>query len=66
MRFCAPMIASTGQAAMHSVQPMHAASSMTATSSGPCVPHAGSSGFPARPVNAASARSRRRHPEDSD
>ena len=55
MRFCAPMIASTGQASMHSVQPMQAASSMTATVSGPGVPQAGSIGLRGRPVNAASA-----------
>jgi hypothetical protein len=55
MRFCAPRIASTGHAAMHSVQPMHAASSTTATSSGPCAPHAGSSGRAVRPVSAARA-----------
>ena len=35
MRFCAPMIASTGHAAMQSVQPMHAASSISAMVSGP-------------------------------
>jgi hypothetical protein len=54
MRLAAPTIASTGHASMHSVQPMHAASSMTATRSGPGVPHAGSTGLGARPSKAAS------------
>ena len=40
---------------MHSVQPMQASSSMTASSSGPCSPQPGSSGFCAPPVSAASA-----------
>jgi hypothetical protein len=55
MRFCAPMIASTGHAWMHNVQPMHAASSMIATRSGPGSPHAGSSGVTGRATSAASA-----------
>ena len=54
--FRAPTIASTGQAAMQSVQPMHRASSITATRRGPSTPHAGSSGAYGRPVRAASVR----------
>ncbi len=54
MRLAAPMIASTGHASMHSVHPMQADSSMTATSSGPGVPHAGSTGLGAQSSRAAS------------
>ncbi len=41
MRLGAPMIASTGQATMHLVQPMHTASSTRAFRWGPSVPHDG-------------------------
>jgi hypothetical protein len=54
MRFAAPTIASTGQASMHNVQPMHAASSMRATSSAPASPQLGSSAIGGRPVMSAS------------
>ena len=55
MRFCAPRMASIGQACMHNVQPMQRVSSMTATSSGPGCPHSGLTGFTARPVSPDSA-----------
>ena len=48
MRFDAPMIASTGHAGIHSVQPMHRLSSMTATVNGRSTPLAGLSGSGAR------------------
>ena len=54
MRFAAPTIASTGQASMHSVQPMHDASSIRATVSGAGSPHARSSAIGGRPVSDAS------------
>jgi hypothetical protein len=54
MRFGAPTIASTGHAWMHSVQPMHAASSMHATSSGPGAPRVRSSAGASRPSSLAS------------
>ena len=51
IRLTAPTIASTGHAAIHSVQPMHAASSIRATLNGVVAPHAGSSGSRGRPVS---------------
>ncbi len=53
MRFAAPMIASTGQASMHNVQPMQRASVIVATSSGPCLPHSGASGCTGKPASFA-------------
>ena len=55
MRFDAPMMASTGHAGIHSVQPMHRLSSMTATVNGRSTPLAGLSGSGARCINCASA-----------
>jgi hypothetical protein len=49
-------MASTGQAWMHSVQPMHNGSSMTATVRGLSSPLSGSSGFGSRSSRSASAR----------
>jgi hypothetical protein len=48
------MMQSTGQASMHSVQPMHQASSMNITWRGPSVPQDGSRGSGSRPVMRAS------------
>jgi hypothetical protein len=53
MRLLAPRMASVGQASRHSVQPMHQASSMTATVRGPSMPLAGLSGMTGLPVIAA-------------
>jgi len=48
------MIASTGQARMHLVQPMQSFATMCAKRSGCSVPQAGSSGLTGRPVSRAS------------
>jgi len=53
MRLEAPTMQSTGQALMHSVQPMHQASSITASARGPSWPQAGSRGSGGRSVIAA-------------
>ncbi len=53
--FAAPTMASTGQAAMHSVHPMQAASSMCAIDNGRGEPRAGSSGTGGTRISAASA-----------
>jgi len=53
MRLLLPTIASVGQTLMHSVQPMHQASSITATVTGPSMPLCGFSGVAGRPVMAA-------------
>jgi hypothetical protein len=55
MRLAAPTIASTGQARMQSVQPMHAASSMCAEASGAATPKAGSGEGAGTSSSAASA-----------
>jgi hypothetical protein len=49
----APTMASTGQAWMHSVQPMHRLSSMKATERGRSMPLAGLIGMTGRPVTRA-------------
>ena len=49
-----PTMQSTGQALMHSVQPMHQASSITASRRGPSRPQAGSSGSTGWPLANAS------------
>ncbi len=51
----APTMQSTGQAWMHSVQPMHNASSITAAVSGFSAPFAGFSGSAGRRSSAASS-----------
>jgi hypothetical protein len=51
----APAIASTGQAWMHLVQPMHSEASMRASRRGASMPQLGSSGSIGWPVSAASA-----------
>jgi hypothetical protein len=55
MHLPAPTIASTGQAWMHLVQPMHTSSSITATIGGASIPYAGSSDFVTTPSRCASA-----------
>ncbi len=55
MRFAAPTIASTGHFRMQIVQPMQAASSISATRSGPGSPRVRSTGRIARPAARASA-----------
>lgn len=52
--FAAPAIASTGQAWMHKVQPMHVYSSMKATDLGFGSPTSASSGFASTPSSSAS------------
>jgi len=54
MRLFRPTMASVGQALMHSVQPMHQFSSITATVTGPSMPKCVSSGDTGWPVMAAS------------
>src|SRR5207237_9568153 len=53
MHLFVPTIASVGQASMHSVQPMHQASSITATARGAYTPLAGLIGSAERPVRLA-------------
>jgi hypothetical protein len=55
MRFDAPMMASTGHAGIHSVQPMHRLSSITATVNGRSTPLEGFSGSGLRLSKCASA-----------
>ncbi len=55
MSFGAPMMASTGQAWMHLVQPMHSSSRIRARTLGFTIPLRGFSGFGARPSSSARA-----------
>src|SRR5256885_9479222 len=54
MNLLAPRMASVGQALIHRVQPMHHASSITATVRGASVPCSALSGAAGRPVSARS------------
>ena len=56
MRLGAPTIASIGQAWIHSVQPIHRSSRMSAAARGCSIPQAGSSGLHATPSTAARLR----------
>lgn len=53
MNLAVPMMASTGQAVMHLVQPMQSCSTMSATCRGISMPLAGLSGKTSRPVKFA-------------